>query len=169
MALFGSVRDISAFRHINRELLGDIITQQVAFYKFKLDNTLVNIYGEASGKKYYYDAVLINCLVEQNDKVYTDTPYGVDLNWTTKFSFLIDDLRDASVVPEAGDIILFLDNYFEVNAIVENQYFAGKDPEHPNEPNPLNPGLSNFGYDVSYVVTANYIPADKVAITKERM
>ena len=59
MALFGSVRDISAFRHINRELLGDIITQQVAFYKFKLDNTLVNIYGEASGKKYYYDAYTI--------------------------------------------------------------------------------------------------------------
>ena len=34
MAIFGSARDISMFRKINRELLGDVITQQVALYKY---------------------------------------------------------------------------------------------------------------------------------------
>ena len=29
MALFGGARDISLFRKLNRELLGDIITQQI--------------------------------------------------------------------------------------------------------------------------------------------
>ena len=52
MALFGSARDISLFRKINRELLGDIITQQCAVYKFELSKTKVNIYGEASGEKF---------------------------------------------------------------------------------------------------------------------
>ena len=39
MALFGAERDISLFRHINRELMGDIITQQCSFYKFKIEET----------------------------------------------------------------------------------------------------------------------------------
>ena len=44
MALFGSSRDISMFRKINRELLGDIITQQCAVYKFRLEETNINIF-----------------------------------------------------------------------------------------------------------------------------
>ena len=52
MALFGSSRDISMFRKINRELLGDIITQQCAVYKFRLEETNINIYGEAAEEKY---------------------------------------------------------------------------------------------------------------------
>ena len=48
MAIFGSARDISMFRKINRELLGDVITQQLAVYKYALDKTKVNMYGEAS-------------------------------------------------------------------------------------------------------------------------
>ena len=43
MALFGSIRDVSLFRHLNRELLGDIITQQCAVYKLKIAETKVNI------------------------------------------------------------------------------------------------------------------------------
>ena len=53
MALYGTQRDISLFRHLNRELMGDIITQQCAFYKFKIEETKVNLYGEAAEEKYY--------------------------------------------------------------------------------------------------------------------
>ena len=49
MAIFGSSRDISAFRHINRELLWDVITQQVSFYKFKLGETTVLFNKEEVG------------------------------------------------------------------------------------------------------------------------
>ena len=48
MALYGTQRDFSLFRHLNRELMGDIITQQCAFYKFRIEQTNVNIYGEAA-------------------------------------------------------------------------------------------------------------------------
>ena len=37
MALYGGARDISMFRHVSRELLGDIITQQVGYYILKLE------------------------------------------------------------------------------------------------------------------------------------
>ena len=33
MALYGGQRDISLFRHVNRELIGDIISQEVVYYK----------------------------------------------------------------------------------------------------------------------------------------
>ena len=39
MALFGGQRDVNLIKKINRELMGDIITQQCAFYKYKLEQT----------------------------------------------------------------------------------------------------------------------------------
>ena len=43
MAIFTGIRDWSLMRHVNRELLGNVITQQAAFYQYKLEETKVNI------------------------------------------------------------------------------------------------------------------------------
>ena len=169
MARYGSERDISLFRHLNRELMGDIITQQCAIYKFKLDETSVNIYGEAAGEKYYMGPVLFNCLVERRDQEYPETDLGTDFNWGANFKFLRDDLVDSDVVPEVGDIILYQEGYYEVDSIIANQYFMGKNPDYPNSPNPLNPDLDKFGYNVSIICQTHYVPADKVGITRERL
>ena len=169
MALFGSSRDISVFRYINRELLGDIINQQVAYYKFVLEKTKTNIYGEAAGNKYFHPPVLFNCLIERNDQAYPVDGFGVDLIWGANFAFLLDDLRTANVFPEIGDIIMYQEGYFEVDTIINNQLFVGKDPDYPNEANPLNPGLANFGWDVSIICKTHYTPADKVNIDRTRL
>ena len=169
MARYGSERDISLFRHLNRELIGDIITQQCAIYKFKLDETNVNIYGEAAGEKYYMGPVLFNCLVERRDQEYPETDLGTDFNWGATFKFLRDDLVDSDVVPEVGDIILYQEGYYEVDSIIANQYYMGKNPDYPNSPNPLNPDLDKFGYNVSIICQTHYVPADKVGITRERL
>jgi len=169
MARYGSERDISLFRHLNRELMGDIITQQCAIYKFKLDETNVNIYGEAAGEKYYMGPVLFNCLVERRDQEYPETDLGTDFNWGANFKFLRDDLVDSDVVPEVGDIILYQEGYYEVDSIIANQYYMGKNPDYPNSPNPLNPDLDKFGYNVSIICQTHYVPADKVGITRERL
>jgi hypothetical protein len=66
MALYGANRDISLFRHLNRELLNNIIEQKIGYYKIILDRTPSNVYGEAT-KKYYYDPVLINCLIDRGN------------------------------------------------------------------------------------------------------
>ena len=112
MALFGGERDISLFRKINRELLGDVITQQCALYKFKLEETNVNIYGEAAEEKFYMGPVMFNVLIERNDQDYPDTDLGVDFKWNIDFKFLRDDLVDADVVPEVGDVILYEEGYY---------------------------------------------------------
>lgn len=168
MSLFGSSRDISMFRKVNRELLGDIITQQIAYYKYNLNQTRVNMYGENVEGKYYIGPVLLNCLIERNDQAFPTSDLGPDLIWGIKTAFLRDDLVDANVVPQVGDIIMYQEGYFEVDNIISNQQFVGKDPDYPYSVNPLNPGLGNFGYNVSIVCEAHYVPQDKINLTKAR-
>ena len=169
MALFGGERDISLFRHVNRELLGDIITQQCAVYKFKIEETKVNIYGEAAEEKYYMGPVLFNVLIERQDQQFPETDLGTDFSWAIDFKFLRDDLVDAEVVPEVGDIILYEEGYYEVDDVVTNQLFVGKDPRYPNKPNPYEIDLDKFGYDVSIICKTHSVPSDKVGISRERL
>lgn len=168
MALFGRQRDINLFTTINRELLGDVITQQCSFYKLRLEEATFNLYGEASGGKFYDGPTIFNCLVDRSDQEYPESDLGVDFNWSTIFKFLREDILNAGMQPEVGDIILYNDGYYQVDDIISNQYLLGKDPNYPNESNPLNPGLSKFGSNFSYVIKTHYEPADKFGITKER-
>jgi hypothetical protein len=181
MALYGGQRDISLFRNLNRELLGDIITQQCSFYKFRLDETKVNIYGEASEEKYYTGPILLNCLIDRGDQERPITDVGVDFNRGITFKFLRDDLLNkaqdfninspygADLVVETGDIIMYQERYYEVDNIVVNQLFMGKNPAYPNNANPYNPGLENFGSSISIICSTHYVPADKVGISLERL
>jgi len=170
MSLYGGARDISLFRNLNRELLGNIITQQCVYYKLKLNETKVNMYGEAAGARYYYEPVILNALIERSDQEYPqDDLVGVDFQWGITYKFFRDDLVDAQVVPEVGDIIMYYEGYYEVHTTNANQYFVGKDPLYPYETNPLNPGLGNFGSSISIICETHYVPADKVQITKERI
>jgi hypothetical protein len=169
MALFGGARDISLFRHLNRELLWDIITQQCVFYKFKLEETKVNIYGEAAGSKFYYSPVLLNALISRQDQSQTVDELGVDFNWPIEFRFFRDDLVEANVVPEVGDILMYQEEYWEIDNVNANQFFAGKDPNYPYSINPLNPGLENFGSNIAFICQAHCTAADRVQITRERL
>ena len=179
MALYGSQRDISLFRHVNRELIGNIISQECAFYKFKLDETKVNLYGESSGAKYYYPPVLLSCLIDHQPQSYPDDDFGVRYYRNVDFKFLRDDLLQrnldfnkdfdqgdyfgADLEPEVGDIIYYYGGYYEVDDII------GKDPRYDYAENPINPGLENFGSNMSVICKTHYQPADKVQIEKARI
>ncbi len=174
--MYTGQRDVSLLRHLNRELMGNIITQQCALYQFKLEETKVNIYGEAAGEKFYNGPFLFNVLINRSNEEYGENDEGIQFNQPIEFYFLRDDLVDADVVPEVGDIILYQTSYYGVQSTVSNQYWGGKNPDYPNNdsdgtPNPLNPDLDQFGNNLSILVSTYYIPADKVAISPylERM
>jgi len=169
MALYGTSRDVSLFRHINRELLHDIITQQCVYYQFKTAETKINIYGESSGAKYYTEPVILNMLVDRGDNTSPTGDMGVDYDRPMTFKFFRDDLVDANLIPDVGDIIMWYEGYWEVENTNANQLFVGKDPAYPYDVNPLNPGLENFGTNLSIMCVCHYVPADKVGITKERI
>tara|TARA_R110002060_G_scaffold41678_2_gene53243 strand:+ start:231 stop:815 length:585 start_codon:yes stop_codon:yes gene_type:complete len=192
MALFGTARDVSLFRHMSRELMADIITEQCAYYKYKLEETKINLYGEAAHEKYYMGPVLLNTLIERTDNVYPETDLGTDYDKEVQFSFLRDDLLDknqdfngegiyytdteaeygADLVPQVGDVIMYQDGYYEVHEVIANQYFVGKNPDYPNNVNPINfPGngdLSNYGSNISIICKTHYVQADKLGLTQAR-
>jgi hypothetical protein len=173
MALFGGSRDISLFRTINRELMANIISQEVVFYKCNLVETKINMYGEASSGRIFNKPVLFNALVEVGDQTAPIQDDLVGFNWPLTVKFLRDDLVDANVVPEIGDFIMWQDAYWEIDNENVVQFFVGKDPDYPyyddQGNNPLNPGLEDFGYNLSVIVTAHYVPADRVGIDKMRL
>ncbi len=179
MSLFGEARDISLFRHINRELLNNIIEQKVGYYKIVLDRTESNMYGEANGTKIYKDPVLINCLIDKGDQVTSTDDFGPDVNRTISFRFLRDDLagydlsnefnNDAkgfayNIVPEVGDVILWNNVYYEVDGIVEGQYFVGKYPEYSYSSN-----TDNFGTSLSIILSTHYMRPEKLGLNQERI
>ena len=168
--MYTGIRDWSLMRHLNREVMGNVINQQCAIYQFRLEETKVNLYGEAAGAKFYDGPFLFNCLINREDQAYPEGDEGVGFGQGIEFRFLRADLVDANVVPEVGDIILYQEKYYGVDSVVANQYFVGKNPSFPNDENPLNPGLEDFGANHSIICNTFYVPADKVNISpyKER-
>jgi hypothetical protein len=183
MALFGGARDISMFRGISRELMWDIIVQECALYKFKLEETNVNIYGEAAEEKYYEAPMLLNVLIDRQDQNFPESDLGVNFTGGRTFRFLRDDLTGVKangsgnigvIVPQVGDIIWYENGYYEIYKLINNQLFVGKNPNYPNQDdngyNAMgNSDLTNFGYDVSIIAEAHYVPADRVGISQERL
>ena len=170
MAIYGSQRDISLFRKVNRELMGNIMSQQCVYYKLKLNETKVNMYGEAAESRYYFEPVILFARIQRSEQEFPqDELLGVDFQWGIDFKFLRDDLVDINLVPEIGDIIMYNEGYYEVHTTNANRFITGKNPDYPYEPNPSNPGLENFGTSLSIICQTLYVPADKVQITKERL
>jgi hypothetical protein len=162
MALYGGQRDVALFRNMNRELLRNIITQEIAYYKIGLTETIVNIYGESS-KKSYNDPVLLTCLITRGDQSYNDDEFGPDVKRNVSFAFLRDDLVDLGLVPEDGDIVSWQESYYEIHQIVENQLVLGKSEQY----NMTN--LSNFGSSLSIICNAHLTRAEKVGINIQRL
>jgi hypothetical protein len=162
MALYGGQRDVALFRNMNRELLRNIITQEIAYYKIGLTETTVNLYGESS-EKFYNDPVLLTCLITRGDQSYNDDDFGPDVKRNVSFAFLRDDLVDLGLVPEDGDIVSWQESYYEIHQIVENQLVLGKSEQY----NMTN--LSNFGSSLSIICNAHLTRAEKVGINRQRL
>jgi hypothetical protein len=169
MALFGSSRDVSFLRRMNREIMQDVITQQCAFYKYRLNETTINMYGEASGGKFFDGPILLNALITVEGNTSPTSEIGVNFDWPVSFAFLRDDLVDANLLPEVGDIILFQESYWEVDNTDASQFWVGKDPNFPYNTNPLNPGLEEFGYNISITCECHYVPSDRINLQRTRL
>lgn len=129
MALFGRERDINLFHTINGELLRDIIQTETAYYKFALEQTTSNVYGESMGKV-YYEPMKIACLINRDDQSWSSDDFGSDVTQTISFSFLKNELKSINLIPEVGDILLFRNNFYEADGKTENQLFMGRDPDY---------------------------------------
>ena len=162
MALFGGSRDINLFHTINSELLKDIIQTEVAYYKFALEQTTANVYGEAVGKN-YFEPLKIACLINRTDQDWSSDDFGSDVNQVIDFRFLKDELRDINLVPEIGDLLLFRNNFYEVDTRIENQLVLGRDPDYA-----ISTETTDFGDSFSILVKAHISRVEKLNLVPLR-
>ena len=160
--LFGSNRDFNLLVGINRELLKDIVEQEILYYKFNIEDTEVNIYGEGLTKS-FFEPLKLNCLVTRGDQVVTSDDFGPDLSREASFAFIRQDLTDKTVVPEVGDIVEWHNDFYEVDTVRENQLLLGRDKSY----NLASYG-NGFGSSLSIVLDCHLTRADRVGITEVR-
>ena len=88
MALFGRKRDVSLIKNISKELINDIIQTEIAYYKFALEQTSTNVYGEAPGKN-YYEPLKIASLINRQDQAWSSDDFGPDINQIINFILIL--------------------------------------------------------------------------------
>ena len=161
--IFGSQNDFKLFVGINRELLSDVIEQEVLYHKISLEQTTANIYGEAQDKL-YWSPIKLNCLIDRGDQQTTVDDFGPDSVRAVSFKFLRQDLKDANTFPEVGDIIQWNEDYYEVDNTTENQLFLGTDENYN-----LTSYGPDFGGTLSIICICHLTRADRVGLLKQRI
>lgn len=156
--LFGSNRDFNLLVNINRELIKDIVEQEVLYYKLDLYGTESNIYGEAS-EKVWNTPVKLNCLITRGDQIISIDDFGPDLTREMAFAFLKEDLKDIDLFPQVGDVLSWHEDFFLVDTVRENQFFIGRD----NQYNLTNYG-NQFGSSVSLVLDTHLTRVEDLGI-----
>jgi hypothetical protein len=165
MALFGSARDASLIRHINRELINDFVDMEVVFYKLSLQDTQTNMYDEADSKV-YYSPMRINCLIQKDEKSYIGDDAGYDSTRTGEFNFLRDDLKDKNIIIEEGDVIEYDNEYYEVDGVGSSQYFRGTNPS--TDIGFTTGDRGEFGLSIAVRVTAHVTRRNRLNIQEVR-
>ena len=161
MALFGTKRDAKFLASINSELLNSIIDTEIEFFKLVVEQSNSNIYGESTSKT-YFDSILIPALITKENKTSNMDDYGHTYTRTAQFGISRDILEKASFYPEVGDIIKWDNEFYELDNVDANQYFAGKNPD-------TWPNGNNFGYSVSVLCDSHVTRQAPLNIRKMRI
>lgn len=116
--------DINFIRNVARELVDTVVENVCVLYKINLNDTKVNIYGEALNKT-WHPGVELYVLINKEGQSATYEGFGADKNQNIEFRFDRELCREKNAYPEIGDIIYFDDSYYEIDNTAEVQYLGG--------------------------------------------
>ena len=105
----------------------------------------------------FYEPVRIACLIQREDQSWSSDDFGSDVDQTINFRFLKEGLVDINLLPQVGDILLFRNNFYEVDSKIENQLILGKDPDYA-----ISTGTLDFGNSHSVIVNTSLSRVEKL-------
>ena len=80
-----------------------------------------------------------------------------DMDQGVNFAIVKESVKELNLVPEIGDIVIFNNNFFEVDALVENQLILGKDPDYA-----ISSGATDFGNSHSIILSTHMSRVEKL-------
>ena len=121
-------KEVKLFDAFNEELIDEIVGQSVDIYKVSLDDSNINMYGEAvdaGGAKIFEKGYQVNCLIRFNEPDVVEDELGPDVNATIELLFHRNSLSGSGFFPEVGDIADWNGFYWELNSVTEPQLVSG--------------------------------------------
>ena len=107
--------------------------------------------------KNYYEPLKIACLIDRTDQDWSSDDFGSDVNQVIDFRFLKDELKNINLVPEIGDLLLFKNNFYEVDTRIENQLVLGRDPDYA-----ISTETTDFGDSFSILIKTHISRVEKL-------
>ena len=118
-------RDVDFFKSIARELVDDVIQNTIVLFKINMNETKVNIYGEALNKT-WYPGVEVFALINKEPETARYEGFGLDTDQNITFKLDRWMLEEKGIYPEIGDVINWNDGYFEIDNTNEVQLVGGQ-------------------------------------------
>ena len=124
MPKFLQTRDIEFFKGIARELVDDVVQNTIVLFKINMNETKVNIYGEALNKT-WYPGVELYALYSKSPEDVVYEGFGPEMQQNITFKLDRMMCEEKNVYPEVGDIIFFDTSYYEIDNTNEIQFIGG--------------------------------------------
>jgi hypothetical protein len=124
MPKFISDRDVAFFKGIAREVVDEVVQNAVVLFKINLNDTRVNLYGEALNKT-WHKGVELFALINKDPRETEYEGFGPQRTQTVEFRFDRFMLEEHNTYPEIGDVVYFDNSYYEIGNTNEIQYSGG--------------------------------------------
>ena len=124
MPKFAVGRDIELFKSFAREVVDDVVQNIAVLFKVNLNETKINLYGEATNKT-WYPGVELNVLINKSGQTAGYEGFGSDVSQNIEFRFDRWMLEEKGIYPEIGDIVFFDQSYYEIDNTTEVQFVGG--------------------------------------------
>ena len=117
-------RDISFLRNVARELVETVVQNTCVLFKININETKVNIYGEAMNKT-WHPGVELYVLINKEPDTATYEGFGPEEQQNIEFRFDREHCRERNAYPQIGDVIYFDNSYYEIDNTNEIQFVGG--------------------------------------------
>lgn len=124
MPKFISPRDVAFFKHIAREVVDDVVQNTIVLFKINLNQTRINLYGEAVSKT-WHKGIELYALIDKEATTANYEGFGIDSNQNVTFKLDRFACEEKNTYPEVGDVIYFNTRYYEIDNTSEVQFAGG--------------------------------------------